>query len=66
VPVATPARPDPLLLDAAYTVVAEGVAPRLRAAWIAQHSPSGGLWSTAAHLVTLGQMLLSGGQRAGE
>jgi CubicO group peptidase (beta-lactamase class C family) len=42
-----------------------GTDPRRRAAWIAQHSPAGGLWSTAADLVTFGQMLLSGGQRNG-
>ena len=42
-----------------------GTEPATRAAWIAQHSPAGGLWSTAADLVTFGQMLLGGGQRGG-
>jgi CubicO group peptidase (beta-lactamase class C family) len=42
-----------------------GSDPAVRAAWIAQHSPSGGLWSTAADLVTFGQMLLGGGKRDG-
>ncbi len=40
-----------------------------RAAWIAQHSPAGGLWSTATRstsaLVVFGQMLLHGGERGG-
>jgi CubicO group peptidase (beta-lactamase class C family) len=38
---------------------------RARAAWIGQHSPSGGLWSTAADLVTFGQMLLRRGECGG-
>lgn len=42
-----------------------GVDAAQRAAWIAQHSPSGGLWSTAADLVTFGQMLLGGGEHGG-
>jgi CubicO group peptidase (beta-lactamase class C family) len=42
-----------------------GTDPAARAAWVAQHSPAGGLWSTAADVVTFGQMLLGGGERGG-
>jgi CubicO group peptidase (beta-lactamase class C family) len=42
-----------------------GEDPAVRAAWIAQRSPSGGLWSTAVDVLTFGQMLLGGGQRNG-
>jgi CubicO group peptidase (beta-lactamase class C family) len=36
-----------------------------RAAWIGQATPSGGLWSTAADLVTFGRMLLGQGALRG-